>query len=369
MNKLVRLVLASTLFSSVSSFIETDGRHGSQQRRHIMYSATIQDAMVGPRVPINENFPGLKKIYSNPDIFVIESFLGDSYCKDLIEKASEKKLERSPVAYAGWTEDFKDLMELSSKGPVAWIALLSSWFQVKDSGGNQLDLVFHALQNYAIVFVAATILIGGFTYSRAQGLKDLRTSTSTTLDDMSNDGAREFVRQAARLFHTRDSDETVVESSSSFMQDEAALFEAPTVIRYEPDQILAPHYDANRSANTEDANRGGQTLATLLLYLNDVEKGGLTRFGKLNAAAAIGQDNENDPIHGKDLDETKLVIKPKRGDALLFFPADCRGQFDPRTEHEGMPAIDEKWIARIWKHQQRVPSPFGLSESSLCDIN
>jgi len=369
-NRVVRLIFTLILFPSASPFIQNGGRHRRQQRRHIiMHSTTMSDAIVGPRVPINENFPGLKKIYSNPDIFVIENFLEDSYCKDLIDKASEKKLERSPVAYAGWTQDFKDLVELSSKGPIAWIALVSSWFQVKDSGGNQLDLVLHALQNYAIVFVATTTIIGGFTYSRAQGLKALRTSTSTTLDDMSNYGACEFVRQAARLFNSCDSDETVIESSSSFMQEESALFEAPTVIRYEPDQILAPHYDANRSADTEDANRGGQTLATLLVYLNDVEKGGMTRFGKLNAAAAIGHDDNNFLIHGVNADDEKLVVQPKQGDALLFFPADCRGQFDPRTEHEGMSAIDEKWIARIWKHERRVPSPFGLSESSLSNID
>lgn len=362
----VILIFSLILFPSASPFVQIYGRHQRKQRRHIVHST---DAIVGPRVPINENFPGLKKIYSNPDVFVIENFLEDSYCKDLIEKASEKNLERSPVAYAGWTEDFKDLVELSSKGPIAWIALLSSWFQVKESGGNQLDLVLHALQNFAIVFVAATIVIGGFTYSRAQGLKDLRTSTSTTLDDMGNYGAREFVRQAAMLFDSSDSYETATKSSLSFMQEEAALFEAPTVIRYEPDQILAPHYDANRSADTEDANRGGQTLATLLVYLNDVEKGGLTRFGKLNAAAVIMRDDKNTLIHDNNMDDENLVIQPKQGDALLFFPADCRGQFDPRTEHEGMPAIDEKWIARIWKHQRRVPSPFGLSESSLSNID
>lgn len=360
-NHVLRLTCALILLSSVSSFVLNDGRLGHQRGLPIMQSTMMSDSAVGPRIPINENFPGLRKIYSNPDIFVIDNFLDDSYCKDLIEKASEKKLERSPVAYAGWTDDFKDLVELSSKGPVAWIALLSSWFEVKNSGGSQLDLVLNALQNYAIVFVVSTALIGAFTYSRAQGLKDLRTSTSTTLDDMSNDGAREFVRQAARLFSSDDIDETAIESSSSSMQDEAALFEAPTVIRYEPDQILAPHYDANRSADTEDANRGGQTLATLLVYLNDVEKGGLTRFGKLYASGAIGDDFKNSS-------DEKLVIQPKLGDALLFFPADYRGQFDPRTEHEGMAAIDEKWIARIWRHKGRVPSPFGLSESALSNL-
>ena len=155
-------------------------------------------------------------------------------------------------------------------------------------------------------------------------------------------GPTQFVKKAARLFEGDPLDE------------QAALFEAPTVIRYEADQVLAPHYDANRSAETEDANRGGQTLATLIVYLNDVEKGGLTRFGKLAPNA-----------ESQALGEKSLVVQPKRGDALLFFPADSAGRFDERTEHEGCPAIDEKWIARIWRHKSRVPPPFGLSQDAL----
>jgi len=366
------LFLASILFPSATlSFTYTTSTSRLRQPKNLFVQSmpnVLPGTTVGPRVPINEDFPGLKQIYFNPDIFVIENFIEKIYCQDLIDEALEKKLERSPVAYAGWTEDFKDLVEISSKGPIAWISIVGAWFQLKESGGSQVDLVVHSLQNYAIVFVAVTALIGLFTYSRGQGLKSLRTSTSTTLDDLSNpsSGAREFVRQATELFYLGDDDDDDIPSKSS--SSIAALFEAPTVIKYEKDQILAPHYDANRSAETEDKNRGGQTLATLLVYLNDVEEGGLTRFGKLSASAARNNENSN-PLESNNGDElhAKLVIQPKRGDALLFFPADRFGRFDPRTEHEGMAAIDEKWIARIWKHQRRVPIPFGLSESTLCN--
>jgi hypothetical protein len=306
--------------------------------------------MVGPRMPIDESYPGVKRIYSNPDIFVIEDFLDKAICQDIIDKAEEKKLERSPVAYAGWTEDFQGLVELAAKGPVAWLALISAWLQLKDGpDANQINLVIHALQNYAAIFAVVVAAIAGFTYSRGEGLKSLRTSTSTTLDDMSqtSSGATQFVQKTAALFG----------APSDRLRQEAALFEAPTVIRYEPDQVLAPHFDANRSAETEDANRGGQTLATILVYLNDVENGGLTRFGRLPA-----------PPDSTEPEETKLTFRPKMGDALLFFPADAMGQFDERTEHEGCPAVDEKWIARIWRHKGRVPPPFGLSESSLNSI-
>lgn len=306
-------------------------------------------SVVGPRIAIDENYPGLKKVHSSPDIFVIENFLDPKQCQDIIDRAAQKKLERSPVAYAGWTEDFKDLVELAAKGPIAWLSLIGAWVQVKDdpSASNQVSLVIHALQNYAIIFVVVTALIAAFTISRAEGLKALRTSTSTTLDDLSDpsSGTTAFVQKTARLF----------DAPPDQLQDEARLFEAPTVIRYEADQVLAPHFDANRSAETEDANRGGQTLATLLVYLNDVEKGGLTRFGRLKAS----------PDTNGDKDEKYFTVRPKQGDALLFFPADAMGRFDERTEHEGCPAVDEKWIARIWRHKSRVPPPFGLSEAAL----
>lgn len=305
-------------------------------------------APVGPRLKIDEDFPGLKKVHSTPDIFVIEAFLDSRACQDLIERAQMKKLERSPVAYAGWTDDFKDLVELAAKGPVAWLSLIGAWLQVKDDqNASQVALVVHALQNYTIIFVIATALIAGFTYSRAEGLKSLRTSTSTTLDDLSDSssGTKVFVQQAARLFGAPSNDLT----------QEAQLFEAPTIIRYEKEQVLAPHFDANRSAETEDSNRGGQTLATLLVYLNDVDSGGLTRFGRLQVS----------PQTNGDLTDSNLTVRPTKGDALLFFPADALGNFDEMTEHEGCPAVDEKWIARIWRHKGRVPPPFGLTEESL----
>eukprot|EP00980_Cylindrotheca_fusiformis_P005669 scaffold1184_cov132-Cylindrotheca_fusiformis.AAC.90 len=336
-----------TLIRGSASFNPT---HQKPTNRFASGLHSLAPAVVGPRLSIDEKYPGAKRIYSDPDIFVIEGFLDPARCQDIIAKAEEKTLERSPVAYAGWTDDFRDLVELAAKGPVAWLALISAWLQVKDSAdANQISLVVHALQNYSAILSIAVGAIAAFTYSRGEGLKSLRTSSSTTLDDMSqaSSGAVEFVKKTAALFG----------APSDRLRQEAALFEAPTVIRYEPDQVLAPHFDANRSADTEDANRGGQTLATLLVYLNDVEKGGLTRFGRLPALPGSEENGE-----------TKLTIRPKMGDALLFFPADATGQFDERTEHEGCPAVDEKWIARIWRHKGRVPPPFGLSESALNNI-
>lgn len=314
-----------------------------------LYASTMEttSSSLGIRMPINENYPGMIRVHSNPDVFVIEKFLDNVSCDDLINKAIEKGTSRSPVAYAGWTDDIKDLLGLAASGPVSWLAIFGAWYEAQgDAEASVPSLVLHALRNYACLFVVALVGIAAFLKFRAASLQELRTSTSTTLDDLSQFGTRNFVMRASDLFRN---------SSSSSDMPAASYFEAPTVIRYEKDQALAPHYDANRSADVEDSNRGGQTLATLIVYLNDVANGGTTRFPKLPAA-----DHEQQ-MKG----ERNLNIKPRKGDALLFFPADMNGIFDERTEHEGCPAVDSKWIARIWRHADRVPPPFGLSDESI----
>ena len=334
-----REIIASVLLAqSVAGFVTTSSSQRSQ-RLPLLWLA-------GPRIAINENFSGLQQVHTNPDVFTIDNFLDAHACQDLMDCAQEKTLDPSPVAYAGWTQDFRDLVELAAKGPVTWMAILVAWLQTtkNDAGAaSQISLVVHMVQNFAVFLALAVVGIVAYTKTRADGLQQLRTSTSTTIDNLQKShGAKVFVRRAANLL----GDATAT----------ARNFEAPTVIRYEEGQVLAPHYDANGSAETEDLNRGGQTLATLIVYLNDVEKGGLTRFGKLSATSPEGDESSR---------QTSLTVKPRRGDALLFFPADASGVFDERTEHEGCPAVDEKWIARIWMHSDRVPPPYGLSDGNL----
>ncbi len=312
-----------------------------------LFSSTFPE--VGQRISIDETLDGVTKVNSNPDIFVIHDFLDKEYCASLIQNAKEKKLDQSPVAYAGKMDDTKELLGLAAKGPVAWLAIGAAWLQAQgEDSTNQIQLLLHAVQNYAVIFGIAAAGIVFFIQSRADGLQDLRTSTSTTLDDLNEKSTLEFVKRTADLFNEN------VDKKDPAKQ--AMYFEAPTVIRYEAGQSLAPHFDANRAAETEDANRGGQTLATLLLYLNDVKEGGKTRFGLIPSSIETS------------IDETKLTVQPKAGDALLFFPADQNGNFDERLEHEGCAAIDEKWIARIWRHIDRVPPPFGLSNAELLKL-
>lgn len=344
---------------------------------------------VRARIPIDESFPGLRRVHADPDVYVIERFLEAADCDDMVARAAPT-LQASPVAYAGWTEDFVELLKLAASGPCLWLALVGAWAQSQGHPDfSRVDLVVHTAQNYALTLGVAAAGVGAFTKSRASGLQTLRTSTSTTLDELATAaeprvcGTTAFVRAAARLLGDGGGGGGGEERGGLAAQ--AALFEAPTIIRYEPGQALAPHYDANRAAATEDAERGGQTLATLIVYLNDVQRGGLTRFGKLSAPAEAGGDGAQpaaaDAPRGFGAKRPRaaaraaagsadgsLTVTPRKGDALLFFPADAAGGFDERTEHEGCPAVDEKYIARIWRHAGRVRPPYGLSDAQLAKL-
>eukprot|EP00977_Amphora_coffeiformis_P028457 scaffold35246_cov252-Amphora_coffeaeformis.AAC.5 len=353
-------------------------RHRTLSATTVPSTTKTTKTLIGPPLPINQEFPGLEQIHANPDIYVLHDFLDAASCDDMIQQAvATNTMAQSPVAYAGWTQDFVDLFELAAKGPVAWIALGTAWWQLQHTqaegtDATQVQLVVHTLQNYVVVLTVVTAAIVAFTTWRAAGLQALRTSTSTTLADLqASPGAKRFVEQTARVFDASSSSSSSSSSGATKMlSTTASYFEAPTIIRYEAGQQLAAHFDANRSADLEDANRGGQTLATLLVYLNDVPNGGKTRFGRLSKHQNQQQTRkDNDNAEDDDVDDPSLTISPRRGDALLFFPADVRGQFDERTEHEGCPAVDEKWIARIWRHASTVPPPFGLTEAELARLD
>jgi len=107
--------------------------------------------------------------------------------------------------------------------------------------------------------------------------------------------------------------------------------EEPQVVRYKTGQQFSWHYDEIPASQLEN---GGQRVATLLVYLNTLDQGGATIFRDLKSPSG-----------------EQLAMQPKKGSALLFFPAFKDGTPDDRTLHKGEVAIDEKMIAQIWIHE------------------
>ncbi|KAL7090589.1 hypothetical protein ABFS83_12G047300 [Erythranthe nasuta] len=115
------------------------------------------------------------------------------------------------------------------------------------------------------------------------------------------------------------------------------------ILHYEVGQKYEPHYDYFMDEfNTQN---GGQRIATVLMYLSDVEEGGETVFPAAKGnISAVPWWNELSQC-GKE----GLSIKPKMGDALLFWSMKPDATLDPSSLHGGCPVIrGNKWSSTKW---------------------
>jgi prolyl 4-hydroxylase len=121
----------------------------------------------------------------------------------------------------------------------------------------------------------------------------------------------------------------------------SALMNAPVengeglqILHYRTGDEYKPHYDyfpPEDAGSSTHLAQGGQRVASLVIYLNDVEDGGATVFPQLG-----------------------LTVGPKKGAAVYFEYCNSRGQVDPQTLHGGLPVLrGEKWIATKWMRQRR----------------
>jgi prolyl 4-hydroxylase len=105
--------------------------------------------------------------------------------------------------------------------------------------------------------------------------------------------------------------------------------EAIQVLHYDVGGEYQPHYDffsTNTPGGISQLKRGGQRVATVIMYLNTPKEGGETIFPK-----------------------AMLSITPKKGTALLFYNCTPDGKEDPMALHGGAPVKSgEKWIATKW---------------------
>lgn len=120
---------------------------------------------------------------------------------------------------------------------------------------------------------------------------------------------------------------------SALTQWPVAHGEGLQLLRYEKGNEYRPHFDWFDPALPGPARhleRGGQRVATIILYLSDVEEGGATTFP-----------------------EAGLQVQPRRGQALFFANTDRSGRPDPRSLHAGEPVqTGTKLIATKWLRER-----------------
>lgn len=135
----------------------------------------------------------------------------------------------------------------------------------------------------------------------------------------------------------------------------------PQVAQYLSSQKYDAHFDAFDVTTVNGkafCANGGQRIATVLIYLNDVSEGGRTNFPLANWRADIEAGTYN-PLDGGSFPKGSrgVSVKPKRGACVVFFPSynlyDSSGnkvgvQLDPLALHQAEPAVDIKYVSQIW---------------------
>jgi prolyl 4-hydroxylase len=106
------------------------------------------------------------------------------------------------------------------------------------------------------------------------------------------------------------------------------------VLHYDKAGEYRPHhdyFDPSQPGSREILAKGGQRIATLVMFLNDVPGGGAT-----------------------DFPEIELTVMPRRGSGVYFEYCNSAGETDARCLHAGRPVTaGEKWVVTKWLRQHR----------------
>lgn len=170
---------------------------------------------------------------------------------------------------------------------------------------------------------------------------------SMVADNESGKSVASEVRTSSGMFLSKAQDDIVAGieeriAAWTFIPPENG--EAIQILRYELGEKYEPHFDYFHDKVNQQL--GGHRIATVLMYLSDVKKGGETVFPN-----AEGKDVQEKDDSWSDCAKKGYAVKPSEGDALLFFSLHPDATTDPLSLHGSCPVIEgEKWSATKWIH-------------------
>ncbi|URD71960.1 P4Hc [Musa troglodytarum] len=212
---------------------------------------------------------------------------------------------------------------------------------------------------YAILFnsvLAAKVIIKCFLLDNTTASKEEceyiiqlakpHMKKSTVVNSTTGGSEDSSVRTSSGMFLQRGRDK-IIRSIEKRIADYTFIpvehGEGLQVLHYEVGQKYEPHLDY--FADEFNTKNGGQRIATFLMYLSDVEEGGETVFpnAKVNSSSLPGYNELS------DCGKAGLALKPKMGDALLFWSMKPDATMDPLSLHGACPVIKgNKWSAPKW---------------------
>ncbi|XP_043722929.1 prolyl 4-hydroxylase 1 isoform X3 [Telopea speciosissima] len=173
-----------------------------------------------------------------------------------------------------------------------------------------------------------------------------RLQISTVVDTKTGKGIKSDVRTSSGMFLSPEERkypiiQAIERRIAVYSQIPEENGELIQVLRYEKSQYYRPHHDY--FSDTFNLKRGGQRVATMLMYLSDNVEGGETYFpmagtGECTCGARTMKG---------------LCVKPAKGDAVLFWSMGLDGESDMNSLHGGCEVLGgEKWSATKWMRQR-----------------
>ena len=160
---------------------------------------------------------------------------------------------------------------------------------------------------------------------------------STVVENRTGKSRMSRVRTSSGTFLRHDTSsvtERINRRIAELMQMPMENGEDLQILHYGAGQEYRPHhdyFDPSDAGTPRLLARGGQRVSTLVMYLNDVARGGETAFPDLG-----------------------LSVSPRKGSAVYFEYCNDLGQLDQKTLHGGAPVLEgEKWAATKWMRYRR----------------
>ena len=277
-----------TVESSVSS--ESDSSTLQQQQ---------QQQQLGPFHQLKQQYPGLKRIHPDPDIYSIDNFLTDEECDRLIAKSQPHLV---PC-----------LVKIFTKQQ------LGPFHQLKQQypGLKRIhpDPDIYSIDNF----------LTDEECDRLIAKSQPHLVPCLVKNDKNGQVEQDPVRTSTNTNVPQSEVPSIVKKMTNMANCNADQLEIFQVLNYKKGQEFIPHTDGFSGKFDACGFEQASRQATIFCYLNDVPEGGSTNFPEIG-----------------------LAIQPKKGTAVIHFPADVELREDTRTLHQGSPAIDEKWLLTTW---------------------
>lgn len=188
---------------------------------------------------------------------------------------------------------------------------------------------------------------------RSNASKPNKLRTSDNAFDVESDIAKQVIQ---RSFETLRVD--YLESMADGLQ----------ILRYRPGQAYTPHLDQfeigmDKSHNFDARNGGTNRMATVFMYLNNVEEGGETVFprstsplrftappeGGFTDIKSLGFSATDWEVDVAEACRNLFAVPPKENSAIVFYTQRGDGSLDDASFHGGCPVLQgEKWAANMW---------------------